>query len=306
MYLREMAAAVGAHAEELGALMAQESGRPLCESIDCAERAAAVFAYFGREDTRNDERAADTAALVGVVGAIIPFDFPLLRMALTVAPAIARGCTIVCQAPRQNPLSILRFASTYQLLPAGVVNVLAGGADSGAALAAHPDVAILRRGSPASCESIIVRRDADLDIAVPDVAWSRLRNCGQNCTPSTRIFVDRSLAAAFADRLHEYIAFLEVGDPLKRITDLGPLISHDAVVRVGDQVAYAVKAGARLKLGGLRFRPWGLPGHFFQPTILTDVTPGQSGGARGYVGPRACDHPHRRRRRGNRLRERRQ
>ena len=72
--------------------------------------------------------------------------------------------------------------------------------------------------------------------------------------------------------IHEYIAYLEIGDPLKVDTDLGPLISHEAARQVEEQVAHALKAGARLKLGGRCFRPWGLPGHFFQPTILTDVS----------------------------------
>ena len=122
-----------------------------------------------------------------------------------------------------------------------------------------------------SAGPIIVLEDAPLDLAVPGVAWARLRHSGQGDGSRTRIYVQRSIAAQFADRIHEYMAFLEVGDPLKPDTDLGPLISREAARRVEEQVAHAAKEGARLKLGGRGYQPWGLPGHFFQPTILTDV-----------------------------------
>ncbi len=316
-HLHEIGAGIRARAPALAALLTQEAGKPLCESFDCVASAAACFESYAQIEPpcrdppvlsslphRFDGVATHPR---GVLAAILPFDFPLLRLAMTAAPALAQGNTLVCKPPRQNPLSTLMLAETCARLPPGVLNVITGGADAAMALAANPHVgsvscadAAMHDGNdaaaagtrsdkiarvPAAIEAIIVLKDADLDLAVPGVAWARLHNAGQSCTSSARIYVEAAVAAEFADRIHEYVAFLEVGDPLKRGTDLGPLISHEAVVRVGDQVAHAVKDGARLKLGGLRFRPWGLPGHFFQPTILIDVRRGRGATRAEILGP---------------------
>ena len=285
--LGEIGARVRSQAQALAMSSTQECGSPLCESRDAVAAAAACF-----EDGAARAREGGSAA-AGLLAAIVSFENPLLQMARILAPAIAAGHTVVCKPPQQNPLSSLKFAELYAPLPRGVVNVVTGGAEAADALLEHADVdrltfagsaeagraiaaaAGLRRKTlmleDCAASASIVFRDADLDLAVPGVAWARLCNAGQAGGAGKRIVVERAIAAQFADRLHEYVAFLEVGDPLKSDTDLGPLISAEAVGRVGDQVAYALKDGARLKLGGLRFRPWGLPGYFFQPTIMTEV-----------------------------------
>jgi acyl-CoA reductase-like NAD-dependent aldehyde dehydrogenase len=120
----------------------------------------------------------------------------------------------------------------------------------------------------------IVCRDADLDLTVPAVAWTRLVCGGQGRMSGGHLYVERSLAREFVDRLHHCVGFLDVDDPDKPATDLGPLISLDAARRLEDQVGRTLRAGAKLVLGGRRFRPSGLPGHFFQPTLLTDVGAG--------------------------------
>ncbi|HUX72426.1 MAG TPA: aldehyde dehydrogenase family protein [Steroidobacteraceae bacterium] len=277
--LGEIGARVRAQGQALAMLSTQECGSPLCESRDDVVAAAACF-----------EQGAAAAhdggsAGAGVVAAIVSFENPLWRMARILAPAIAAGHTAVCKPPQQNPLSSLKLAELFARLPRGVVNVVTGGAATADALLEHADVDRLAfAGSAAAgirqreltledcaAGASIVFKDADLDLAVPGVAWARLRHAGQACGAGKRIVVERAIAAQFADRLHEYVGMLEVGDPLKSDTDLGPLISAEAVSRVGDQVAYALKDGARLKLGGLRFKPWGLPGYFFQPTIMTEI-----------------------------------
>ncbi|HEY3850056.1 MAG TPA: aldehyde dehydrogenase family protein, partial [Steroidobacteraceae bacterium] len=108
----------------------------------------------------------------------------------------------------------------------------------------------------------------------PAIAWTRLMSGGQACMSGGHLYVERSLAAEFVDRMHHCVGFLDVDDPAKPSTDLGPLISLDAARKLEDQVGRTLRGGAKLILGGRRFRPSGLPGHFFQPTILTDVKPG--------------------------------
>jgi acyl-CoA reductase-like NAD-dependent aldehyde dehydrogenase len=297
--------------------MTQETGKPLCEAVDCIDWVAACFEYYGEVARSSYGNSVPPVAAhqlnftikepFGVVAAIVPFNFPLLLMAWKVAPAIAAGNAVVCKPPHQNPLSTLHMAEVYDLLPPGVVNVVTGAAETGAALVEHPDVDLIAfTGSTAagrriaaaagaqlkkvnlelgSIDPFIVFKDADLDVAVPGVAWARLLNAGQVCTSSKRIYVEAPLAAEFIERLHRFVAQLEVGDPMKRETDLGPLISEEAAQRVEDQVARAVADGATLGLGGRRFQPSGLPGHFFQPTILTNVRHGSVATREEIFGP---------------------
>ena len=264
--LAEVAVHVRAQGVQIARLLTQETGKPLCESFDDVDAAAAFFEHPG-EVARGRRGVAQHA----VAAAIGSFDFPLRRIACEAASALAAGSAVICKPPHENPLSNLLFAQAYAPLPRGVINVISGCAEAGMALLRELGAAEAASGAGDSNESIIVLDGADFDLAVPGVAWARLRNGGQNAELRQRIYVERPIAAAFADRIHEYVAFLEVGDPLKSDTDLGPLISHAAARRVEGQVAHAVKEGARLKLGGRMFRPWGLPGHFFQPTILTGV-----------------------------------
>jgi aldehyde dehydrogenase (NAD+) len=191
-------------------------------------------------------------------------------------------------------LTSLDLARAFDVLPAGTVSLVTGGASVGRALAAHPAVGrVLFTGSSAAgleigaaaagkqldlevgtIDAHIVCRGADLDLAVPAVAWTRLMSGGQACMSGGHLSVERSLAAEFVDRMHHCVGFLDVDDPAKPSTDLGPLISLDAARKLEDQVGRMLRQGAKLILGGRRFRPSGLPGHFFQPTILTDVKPG--------------------------------
>ena len=315
--LREIGARIRAREQALASLMTRETGKPLCEAIDCIDWVAACFEYYAEVARSSYGNSVPPVAAhqlnftikepFGVVAAIVPFNFPLLLMAWKVAPAIAAGNTVVCKPPHQNPLSNLHMAEVYDLLPPGVVNVVTGAADTAAALVDHPDVDLIAfTGSTAagrriaaaagaqlkkvnlelgSIDPFIIFKDADLDVAVPGVAWARLLNAGQVCTSSKRIYVEEPLAAEFIERMHTFVAQLEVGDPMSREIDLGPLISEEAARRVEDQVSRAVADGATLGLGGKRFRPPGLPGHFFQPTILSNVRHGSVATREEIFGP---------------------
>ena len=125
-----------------------------------------------------------------------------------------------------------------------------------------------------SVDPFIVFKDADLDVAVSGVLWARMLNAGQVCTSSKRIYVEQPIADEFIRRVEAELAMLVVGDPMDPHTDLGPLISASAAALVEDQVARAVTEGARLRRGGRRYHPAGLPGHFVEPTLLTDVRHG--------------------------------
>jgi acyl-CoA reductase-like NAD-dependent aldehyde dehydrogenase len=120
-------------------------------------------------------------------------------------------------------------------------------------------------------DPLIVFEDADLDVAVPGVAWARLLNAGQVCTSPKRVYLVEPIAREFTERLDAYVRTLRVGDPMDPGVDVGPLISAEAVER---QIAQAVREGARVRLGGYRVQPGGLRGHFLAPTLLADVPHG--------------------------------
>ena len=294
----EIGAAIRGLKPELSALLTRETGKPLCESVDCIDAAARLFERAGVP-------SAAGAGPARVIAAIMPFNFPLLMMAAAAAPALAAGHTLVCKPAPQNPLASLMFARVFEALPAGVVNVLTGGSDTALALVRHPQVervvftgsaqvgARIQAAEPGKPmeldlgvpDAFVVCGDANLDLAVPAVAWARLMNAGQGCGLGGHVYVERRIAAEFVDRMHPCMGFLDVDDPSKPPTDLGPLISIDAARRVEDQVGHMLRAGAKLILGGRRFRPSGLPGHFFQPTILTNVPPGGVPARENVLGP---------------------
>ncbi len=304
--LHEVATRIRARERDLSVLMSRETGKPLIEAVDCIDWVGAAFDYYaevGRQSYGNSVPPVAPHQLnftikepFGVVAAIVPFNFPLLLMAWKVAPALMAGNTLVCKPPHQNPLSNLLMAECYDALPPGVVNVVTGGAETGEALARHPKVDLIAfTGSVAagrkiaaqagadlkkvnlelgSVDPFIVFGDADLDIAVPGVAWARLLNAGQVCTSSKRIYLLEPIAEEFSRRLLAHVQTLRLGDPRDPTTDIGPLISREALETVERQVGEAVGQGATVLHGGRRAAPGGLKGHFYEPTILSNVAHG--------------------------------
>jgi acyl-CoA reductase-like NAD-dependent aldehyde dehydrogenase len=315
--MHDVAARIRANQKPIATLMTTETGKPLIESIDCVQWVAECFDYFaevgrsalgltvppGADHQVNFVRKEP----FGVVACIAPFNFPLLLMAWKVAPAIAAGNTVVCKPPHQNPLAGLLLAECYDGLPPGVVNVVTGAGAAGKLLTEHPGVDMIAfTGSTAvgrqiaasagaqlkkvnlelgGIDPLIVFEDADIDVAVRGAAWARLLNAGQVCTSSKRIYVVEAIAQDFTRGIVEHVKTLKVGDPLDPKTDMGPLISADAVAKLESQVAAVQAEGAALLLGGKRFQPAGLKGHFFQPTVVTGVRHGGLATSEELFGP---------------------
>jgi len=239
---------------------AVESGQPLRECQDLA--AAAVRRLrdgAASAELANAGPAHATAADAGPVGVQL---LQLRPQALwpfwqSTLSAIAGGSTTVCELPANQALTSLAIARCTHQLPPGVLNVVTVDSDE-------------QPATDTATEFVFVGQDCYLDVAVAGAATLRLYNTGQRTGHSTRIHVEASLAYKFADRLHEYLAFLEAGDPRKPITDLGPLLDERALQTATERLAGALKRGAMVKLGGREYQPWGLRGYFLQPTLLVE------------------------------------
>jgi len=230
-----------------------------------------------------------------VVGCIVPFNYPLLLLTWKIAPAIAAGNTVVIKPSELTPLATLRMLDQCMShLPGGVANAVTGGAAVGEAIVAHPQVACIAfTGSTAvgtriatkaaarlarvnlelgGIDPCVVFEDADLDVAVPGVAWARFLNAGQVCTSAKRIYLVEKIATPFIERLVEHVKTIRLGHGMNADTDMGPLVSARALQRVEDQVGRAVAQGAHVLAGGRR-QPSAGPGHFYSPTVHTGVSP---------------------------------
>ena len=231
---------------------------------------------------------------VGVVATIAPWNYPLQMAVWKVIPALAAGCSVVIKPAELTPLTTLTLArlATEAGLPAGVLNVVTGaGGDVGHGLAAHPDVDVVTfTGSTAVGRKVmaaaaihghrtqlelggkapfVVFDDADLDAAVHGAVAGALINSGQDCTAATRAIVAADLYDDFVAGVAELMGKMVVGDPQDPDTDLGPLISMAHRERVAGMVDRAPGQGARVVTGG---KAPDLPGSFYLPTLLADVT----------------------------------
>jgi acyl-CoA reductase-like NAD-dependent aldehyde dehydrogenase len=235
---------------------------------------------------------------VGVCGAIVPWNFPLLLAMWKIGPALAAGNTLVVKPDEHTPLTLLEFARVAQEcgLPAGVLNVVPGeGPVVGARLASHPDVRkIAFTGSTAVGQQImrlaagnvkritlelggkgpnIVLDDADLELAADGTLFGCLMNQGQACESGTRIIVADAVHDRFVARLIERAKTISIGDPLDMATDFGPVISAEAQDRILGYIDIGLKEGATLAYGGGRpAGPQFERGFWVEPTIFTDVS----------------------------------
>jgi succinate-semialdehyde dehydrogenase/glutarate-semialdehyde dehydrogenase len=294
-----------ANQEDLAVMMTAEQGKPFAESKAEIVYAAAFIEWFAEEGKRlygdvipghqPDKRILVLRQPVGVVAAITPWNFPSAMITRKAGPALAAGCTMVCKPATQTPYSALALAELAARagVPAGVFNVITGSSTAiGGELTGNPKVRKLTfTGSTevgkklmAQCAGtmkklslelggnapFMVFDDADLDAAVQGALASKFRNTGQTCVCANRLLVQAGVYDLFAAKLEAAVRALRVGDGLKAVTDQGPLIDANAVVKVEEHIADALAKGARVALGGRRHR---LGGTFFEPTILTDVTP---------------------------------
>lgn len=232
---------------------------------------------------------------VGVVGAIVPWNSPLVLTAMKLAPALAAGCAIVLKPAENTSLSALRLGELLMEagVPAGVLNIVTGlGGEAGAALAAHPKVdKIAFTGSTQTGRAIIdaakgnlkrvslelggkspmiVMPDADLELAIPGVANAIFFNGGQVCVAGSRLYVHSAIKDELLKGVAAYAQGLVAGHGLDPATQMGPLVSRLQAERVESFISAARDGGATVLSGGERF---GDAGTFMQPTVITDVTP---------------------------------
>jgi len=303
--LRRLADLMVANTEDLGRLMTAEQGKPLAEAKGEVGYAASFYEWFGEEGRRvygdlipspqPDKRLFAMRQPVGVVGAITPWNFPAAMITRKAGAALAAGCTIVIKPAESTPFSALAQAELAARagVPPGVFNVITGKASAvGGELTSNPTVAkITFTGSTEigkllmqQCAStvkkvslelggnapFIVFDDADLDAAIAGAIASKYRNTGQTCVCANRLLVQAGIYDAFVTKLIEATKKLRVGDGLAGPTEQGPLIDDNAVLKVEEHIADAMAKGAKLVLGGKRHA---LGRTFFEPTILTNVTP---------------------------------
>jgi acyl-CoA reductase-like NAD-dependent aldehyde dehydrogenase len=302
-YLHKVARKLRESEEALARQLTLEGGKPLVENLDEVGWTAACFDYYAEIGRHSRGRVipsieASQLSLVlkepyGVVGCIVPWNYPLLLMAWKVAPALAAGNTVIVKPSSVTPLSTLLLARAFDHLPPGTVNIVTGaGKAVGQALVSHPDVPVIaftgstpvgqqiaRLAGPmmkklhlelGGKDAFIVAEDADLDVAVAGVAWAALLNNGQVCTSTERIYVHERLYNEFASLISEYVEGLALGDPLDPATDLGPMAREAVRAKVERQVSDAVTRGARVLTGGRR-PPEPKTGYFYEPTVLIEL-----------------------------------
>jgi len=303
--LRRWFELVLAHQEDLARLMTAEQGKPLAEARGEIAYAASFIEWFAEEGKRVygdiipaaavDRRILVLKQPIGVCAAITPWNFPSAMITRKVAPALAAGCTMVLKPAPQTPFSALALCELAERagLPKGVFSCVTGPAEEiGAELTSNEKVRklsftgstatgkLLMRQAAATLKKLslelggnapfIVFDDADLDAAVKGAVASKYRNAGQTCVCANRILVQDGVYDAFAAKLAEAVAGLTVGDGAEAGTMIGPLIDQKAVAKVERHIADAVSKGAAILLGGHRHARGG---GFFEPTILTGVTP---------------------------------
>ena len=230
----------------------------------------------------------------GVVGCIVPWNYPLLLMAWKVAPALSAGNTVVVKPSEITPLSILHWVDVAcDHLPEGILNIITGAGETGAALVEHPDTRVIaftgsvetgkkialmaaKQLKKTSLElggndPIIICDDVDIEIAAKGTAWGGLLNAGQVCTSLERVFVMESVADAFTEAVVEEARQVRLGDPMNGQTDMGPMASEMQLEKAESKVNTAKDEGARLLCGGGRPEQFE-KGYFYSPTVFDQVT----------------------------------
>jgi aldehyde dehydrogenase (NAD+) len=293
-YLFRIARIMQEKSRELAVLETLDGGKPIKESRDVDVPLACnhFFYYAGWADKLQEAFAGKDVAALGVAAQITPWNFPLLMLAWKIAPALACGNTVVLKPSETTSLTALKFAEICQEagLPAGVVNIVTGYGDSGAALVAHPDVnKIAFTGSTAVGKQIqkacigtdkkltlelggksanIILEDAPIDQAVEGVINAIFFNQGHVCCAGSRLYVQESIAESVIEKLKFRLQSIYVGNPLDKNTDIGAINSKKQLETIERYISLGVEEGAEL------YQPsCNLPtkGYYCPPTLFTDV-----------------------------------
>ncbi len=290
--------------DDLAKIMTLEQGKPLLEAKGEIGYAASFLQWFAEEGKRTygevipaqqtDRRLVVIKQPVGVCAAITPWNFPSAMITRKAGPALAAGCPMVCKPATQTPYSALALAVLAERagVPGGIFSVVTGSSAAiGAEVTSNPTVRkltftgstavgkLLMQQSAGTMKRMslelggnapfIVFDDADLDAAVVGAMQSKYRNAGQTCVCANRLLVQRGVYDVFAEKLAVAVKALKVGDGFEPGTEQGPLIDDAAVAKVEEHIADALAKGAKIITGG---HPHAMGGHFFEPTVLSDVT----------------------------------
>jgi succinate-semialdehyde dehydrogenase / glutarate-semialdehyde dehydrogenase len=301
--LRKLNDLMLANADDLAVIMTAEQGKPLSESKGEIAYAASFIEWFAEEGKRiygdtipqnaKGRRILVLKEPIGVFAAITPWNFPAAMITRKAGPGWAAGCTGVIRPASQTPFSALALAVLAERagMPAGVCNVITGpSGETGAELTSNPLVRkltftgstevgakLLAQCAPTIKKTsmelggnapFIVFDDADLDAAVAGAMASKYRNTGQTCVCANRILVQDGVYDVFASKLKTAVEAMKVGNGMEPGVSQGPLINADAVKKVEEHIADALKRGASVVTGGHRHK---LGGTFFEPTILANV-----------------------------------
>ncbi|GKQ59741.1 NAD-dependent succinate-semialdehyde dehydrogenase [Sphaerotilus sp. FB-3] len=293
------------NADDLARIMTAEQGKPLAEARGEVVYGASFIEWFAEEAKRvygetipttdPNKRFVILKQAIGVCAAITPWNFPVAMITRKVAPALAAGCPVVIKPAEQTPLSALACAELAQRagLPAGVLNIVTGDADSsieiGGVLCASDTVRHLSFTGSTEVGRILMKQcaptikkmslelggnapfivfdDADIDSAVEGAMISKYRNAGQTCVCANRLYVQDKVYDPFVEKLAAKVAAIRVGNGFEAGINQGPLIDEGAFAKVESHVADALAKGARLVTGGQRIGE-----RFYTPTVLADVT----------------------------------
>jgi aldehyde dehydrogenase (NAD+) len=282
------------HQRLFAVLESIDNGKPIRESRDIDVPLAIRHFLHHAGWAQALEREFPDLKAAGVVGQVIPWNFPLLMLAWKIAPALAAGCTLVLKPAEFTPLTAILFAEICERVgvPRGVVNIVPGGPETGAAIVNHPDVdkiaftgssevgKIIRKATAGSGKKLslelggksafLVFEDADLDSAVEGLVDGIWFNQGQVCCAGSRLLVQESVAETLFDKIKTRMSRLRLGSPLDKNTDIGPLVAAVQLKRVKGLVNEGMKQGAVCWQPGNE-----LPssGYFYPPTLAMEVAP---------------------------------
>ena len=317
------------HLEEFAQLESLDNGKPIGEArVGDVPLAVDLFRYMAGWTTKIEGNTIPISVPytpgakylaytlrepVGVVGQIIPWNFPLLMAAWKLGPALAAGCTIVLKPAEQTPLSALRLGELIceAGFPDGVVNIVTGyGETAGAALAAHPDVdkvaftgstevgKLILKAAAGNLKKVslelggkspnIVCKDADLEASIPGVASAIFFNQGQCCTAGSRLFIEKDIFDEVVAGVAENAKKIKVGPGMDLTTQMGPLVSHEQQRRVLGYLESGFSEGAKAVVGG---RKVGNKGYFVEPTVLVNTTQKMKVMQEEIFGPVVCAVP---------------
>jgi aldehyde dehydrogenase (NAD+) len=295
-YLYRIARLIQDRAREFAVAESMDGGKPIKESrdFDVPMTAAHFFYHAGWADKLEYAVPGAKVIPLGVVGQVIPWNFPLLMLAWKIAPALAMGNTVVIKPAETTSVTALKFAELLleAELPAGVVNIVCGAGETGAAVVTHPTPAKIAFTGSTEVGKIIMRQlagsdkkltlelggkaanivfdDSPIDQAVEGVVNGIFFNQGHVCCAGSRLLVQESIAEMFVAKLKNRIDVLRVGNPLDKNTDVGAINSKAQLDRICELVDSGVSAGADMYQSGVCQLP--ARGYYFKPTVFTGVT----------------------------------